>query len=418
MNLLQTEHYAVEQLLLRLLLVLAIIVAASRIFGKMARVVGQPKEMGEILAGIALGPSLFGRLAPSAYDALFTSDVKRGLAILSQIGLVFLMILIGAEFPFRRAQRAVPGAVGIAIAGIATPFLLTIAAAPLFVRGIGIPDDRRLPFSLLLATAVSITAIPMMGRILRATGLTQSRVGVTSITAAAIDDVLGWILLGAVVGVHEAGADVSRIALALGGTLVLGAAAVVAGRVLERRLPEARYTDGLPEADLALVLIVAFCLCAATNALGIFSIFGGFIAGVAISFHRPLATALDERLHDVVAVFLLPIFFMSSGLKTDVYGQGGAGLGLLGLLIVIAFAGKLIPCTIAARAAGLPRNEALATGLLMNTRGLMALVVINVGYDLQVFPKPVFFMLVTMAVVTTAVTTPGLRRLLPRVEPL
>jgi len=418
MNLLQTEHYAVEQLLLRLLLVLALIVAASRIFGKMARVVGQPKEMGEILAGIAFGPSLFGRFAPTAYGALFTADVKRSLAILSQIGLVFLMILIGAEFPFRRARAAVPGAVGIAVAGIATPFLLTIAAAPAFVRGIGITDEHRLAFSLLLATAVSITAIPMMGRILLATGLTQSRVGVTSITAAAIDDVLGWILLGAVVGVHEAGTDIGRISLALGGTLVLGVAAIIAGRWLERGLPEARYADGLPAGDLALVLVVAFCLCAATNALGIFSIFGGFIAGVAISFHRPLATALDERLQDVVAVFLLPIFFMSSGLKTDVYGQGGAGFGLLALLIVIAFAGKLIPCALAARAAGLPRNEAIAVGVLMNTRGLMALVVINVGYDLQVFPKPVFFMLVTMAVVTTAVSTPALKRLLPRAEPM
>ena len=418
MNLLQTEHYAVEQLLLRLLLALALIVVASRVFGRLARALGQPKEMGEILAGIAFGPSLFGRFAPDAYGALFTGDVKRSLAVLSQIGLVFLMILIGAEFPFRRARTAVRGAVGIAALGIATPFLLTIAAAPVFVRGIGIADEHRLPFSLLLATAVSITAIPMMGRILRVTGLTQSRVGVTSITAAAIDDVLGWILLGAVVGVHEAGADLGRIALALGGTLALGAGAVVLGRILERRIPDERYADGLPPGDLALVLVVAFCLCAATNALGIFSIFGGFIAGVAISFHRPLAAALDERLHDVVAVFLLPIFFMSSGLKTDVYGQGGAGLRLLALLVLIAFAGKLVPCALAARAAGLPRNEALAVGFLMNTRGLMALVVINVGYDLQIFPKPIFFMLVTMAVLTTAVTTPALRRLLPHAEPL
>lgn len=420
MNPLHTEHFAVEQLLLRLLVVLALIVLASQVFGRLLRRFGQPKEVGEILAGVFFGPTVVGRLLPGAYDAMLTPDVKRTLSVLSQLGLVFLMVLIGAEFPFKKLRVAIHGATGVAVAGIAVPFALTLAAAPLYVRALGISPDHEVPFSLLFATAVSITAIPMMGRILREVGLTRTRVGLMSITAAAIDDVLGWILLGAVIGVHEAGVDGVRIALALGATLVLAVGAVIAGRVLEAKLPESRYANGLPPLDLAAVLVVALLLCAATNAIGIFSIFGGFIAGAAISFHRPLAQALDDRLHDVVSVFFLPVFFMSSGLKTDIRGMGesGASWALLGLLIAIAFAGKLVPCAVAARAAGLSRREAAAVGVLMNTRALMALVVINIGYDLQIFPKPVFFMLVAMALVSTIVTTPVLRRLVPHADPL
>jgi Kef-type K+ transport system membrane component KefB len=419
-NPLQTEHYALEQTLLRLLVVLALIVFASQIVGRLLRRFGQPKEVGEILAGVFFGPSVVGGLFPGAYDVMLTADVKRSLSVMSQLGLVLLMILIGAEFPFKRLRVAIRGAVGVAIAGIAVPFLLTLALSPLFLRYLEIPPEHKIPFSLLLATAVSITAIPIMGRILREVGLTRTRIGLLSITAAAIDDVLGWILLGAVIGVHEAGVSGVRIAVALTATLALGVGAIVAGRLLEAKLPEDRYAKGLPPLDLAIVLVVSLLLCALTNAIGIFSIFGGFIAGAAISFHRPLAQALDDRLHDVVAVFFLPIFFMFSGLRTDIrgMGDGGTAWALLALLILVAFVGKLAPCTIAARAAGLPGNEALAVGFLMNTRGLMALVVINIGYDLQVFPKPVFFMLVTMALVSTLVATPVLRRLVPHAEPL
>jgi Kef-type K+ transport system membrane component KefB len=419
-NPLGTEHYALEHLLLRLFVVIALIVLASQLFGRLFRRWGQPKEVGEILAGVVFGPSLLGGLFPGAYAVLLTPDVTRSLSVTSQLGLVLLMVLIGAEFPFKRLRVAIHGAISVAVAGIAAPFALTVLVSPVFLRALDIPAEHHVPFTLLLATAVSITSIPIMGRILREVGLTRTRVGLLSITAAAIDDVLGWILLGAVIGVHEAGVDAVRVAAALTATFALVAGALAVGRVLEARLPEERYEKGLPPLDLAVVLVAAMLLCAATNAIGIFSIFGGFITGVAISFHGPLARALDDRLHDVVAVFFLPIFFMSSGLKTDIRGMGGGGAAwaLLLLLLVVAFVGKLVPCTLAARAAGLKRDEAAAVGFLMNTRGLMALVVINIGYDLQVFPKAVFFMLVTMAIVSTVVTTPILRRLVPHAEGL
>jgi Kef-type K+ transport system membrane component KefB len=420
LNALASEHHAIEQILLRLLVVLAVLVFVSLLAGRLARRLGQPKEVGEILAGVLLGPSLLGRLAPAVSAALLTPEVTRSLSVLSQLGLVLLMIVIGAEFPFKKLRVAIRGATGVALAGLIVPFALTLMVAPVFVRTLGIPADGALTFSLLLATAMSITSIPIMGRILRALGLTHTRVGLLSITAAAIDDVLGWIVLGAVIGMQDAPAGGLRIAIALGATLALALAAIAAGRFLEARLPEERYASGLPAADLAVVLGVAFVLCALTNAIGIFSIFGGFLTGAAISFHRPLAVALDERLHDVVAVFFLPVFFMFSGLKTNIYGMGtgAASWWLLVLLLVVAFAGKLIPCTLAARLSGLPPRESAAVGFLMNTRALMALVVINIGRDLKVFPEPVFFMLVVMSLLSTVVTTPVLRRLVPHADPL
>jgi len=415
-----TEHHAIEGLLLRLLIVLAALVFLSLLFGRIARRFGQPKEVGEILAGIALGPTLVGRVFPRAWEAVLTPDVKQSVSVLSQLGLVLLMILIGAEFPFRRVGGTIRGAAGVAIAGIAAPFGLTLAIAPLFVRALAIPPERAVVFSLLLATAVSITSIPIMGRILRALSLTETRVGLVSITAAAIDDVLGWTLLGAVVGVAQAGIDGGGVLIALAGAALLAAGAVLTGRWLAAHVPEERYTAGIPPTDLALVLGSALLLCAATNAIGIFSIFGGFLAGVAISFHRPLARALDAQLHAVVSVLFLPIFFMFSGLKTDLTGLGGSATtwSLLGALLLAAFAGKILPCAWIARRSGFPPREAWAVGILMNTRALMALVVINVGYDLKIFPKAVFVMLVTVAVVSTVITTPLLRRLVPRAEPL
>ena len=415
-----TEHHAIEGLLLRLLIVLAALVFLSLLFGGIARRFGQPKEVGEILAGIALGPTLVGRLFPRMWEAVLTPDVKQSVSVLSQLGLVLLMILIGAEFPFRRVRGAIRGAAGVAIAGIAAPFGLTLAIAPLFVRALAIPHERAVVFSLLLATAVSITSIPIMGRILRALSLTGTRVGLVSITAAAIDDVLGWTLLGAVVGVAQVGIDGGGIVIALVGAALLATGAVLTGRWLAAHVPEERYAAGMPPTDLALALGSALVLCAATNAIGIFSIFGGFLAGVAISFHRPLARALDAQLHDVVSVLFLPIFFMFSGLKTDLTGLGDSTTiwSLLGLLLIAAFAGKIFPCAWIARRSGFPPREAWAVGILMNTRALMALVVINVGYDLKIFPKAVFVMLVAVAIVSTVITTPLLRRLVPRAEPV
>jgi Kef-type K+ transport system membrane component KefB len=275
-------------------------------------------------------------------------------------------------------------------------------------------------FRLFFATAVSITAIPIMGRILIHTRLTRTRLGLTSITAAAMDDVLGWLLLGAVVATVTHGRmNVGTLALSFAGVLVLGAAFWALGRYGISRLRVPRTpTGGLPAGWLAAVLTAAFVCATATNALGVFSIFGGFLCGIAGSFNPDLREAIRASIGDLVSVLFLPIFFVFSGLRTDV-GSLGSDPRLwvaLAAVVAVSCASKFGATALAARAMGLPWKESLSIGLLMNTRALMALVVINIGADVGVMSPAAFFWLVTMALFTTVITTPILRRLYPSPE--
>ncbi len=275
-------------------------------------------------------------------------------------------------------------------------------------------------FRLFFATAVSITAIPIMGRILMHTGLTRTRMGLTSITAAAMDDVLGWLLLGAVVATVTHGSmSWPRLALSFGGVLLLAGFFWAAGKfgVSRLRIPR-NATGGLPAGWLAVVLTVVFACAMATNALGVFSIFGGFLCGIAGSFHPELREAVKASIADLVSVLFLPIFFVFSGLRTDVGTLGSDPRLWLALAAVIAVSclSKFGATSLAARGSGLPWKESLSIGLLMNTRALMALVVINIGADMGVVSPAAFFWLVTMALFTTVITTPILRRLYPSPE--
>jgi len=413
------SYLALERMLLLLCADLAIIVAAARIFGWLFARVGQPPVVGEILAGVILGPSIGGRLYPGAIQTMLTPQTSAVLSAIAQIGLVLLMLLIGLEFPFERLRDAARASVFVAIAGIAVPFAASYALAG-WLYDISPVAAPELAFRLFFATAVSITAIPIMGRILMHTRLTRTRMGLTSITAAALDDVLGWILLGAVVAMTTHGrADLGSLARSLGGVAALGIAFWAAGRFGLSRLTIRRASSGgLTSGALAAVLIVVFLAATATNALGVFSIFGGFLCGIAGSFHRDLSEGIRASIGDLVAVLLLPIFFVFSGLRTDV-GSLGSDPKLwmaLGIVIVVACASKLGATALAARASGLPWKESLSIGLLMNTRALMALVVINVGADMGVISPAAFFWLVTMALFTTVVTTPILTRLYPSPE--
>jgi Kef-type K+ transport system membrane component KefB len=259
-----------------------------------------------------------------------------------------------------------------------------------------------------------------MGRILIHTRLTRTRMGLTSITAAALDDVLGWILLGAVVSMVTHGhADFASLALSLAGVAALGVAFWALGRFGLSRLPIRRTSDGrLTPAQLVAVLVATFAAATATNALGVFSIFGGFLCGIAGSFHRDLAEGIRASIGDLVSVLFLPIFFVFSGLRTDIgsLGSDPALWAALGAVILVACASKFGATSLAARAAGLPWKESLSIGLLMNTRALMALVVINIGADMGVISPAAFFWLVTMALFTTVITTPILVRAYPKPE--
>ena len=366
-----------------------------------------------------LGPSLLGRLYPGAIHALLTPQTSAILSAFAQIGLVLLMLLIGLEFPFDRMRHAAKPAILVAVAGILVPFAASWAlAGPLYALAPG--QSTEAEFKLFFATAVSITAIPIMGRILMHTRLTRTRMGLTSITAAALDDVLGWILLGVVFSTVTRGhADPGTVVISFVGVAMLGAGFWAAGRFgLSRlRVPRTK-SGGLTPGALALVLVVVFATATATNALGVFSIFGGFLCGVAGSFNRDLVESIKSSIGDLVAVLFLPVFFVFSGLRTDVGSLGTDPRLWLALVavVVVACVSKFGATTVAARVAGLGWKESLSIGLLMNTRALMALVVINVGADLGVVSPAAFFWLVAMALFTTVITTPILRRAYPSPE--
>lgn len=413
------SYLALEKTLLLLCANLAIIIGSARFFGWLFGKVGQPPVVGEILAGVILGPSFAGRFYPGAMKTMLTPATSSVLAAMAQVGLVLLMLLIGLEFPFDRLREAARASISVAVAGIAVPFAASYALAGWLLR-IAPVSAPPLAFRLFFATAVSITAIPIMGRILMHTRLTRTRMGLTSITAAALDDVLGWILLGGVVAMTTHGrADLGALALSLAGVVVLGTGFWALGRFGLTRLTIPRApTGGLSAAWLAAVLVVVFAAATATNALGVFSIFGGFLCGIAGSFHRDLADAIRVSIGDLVAVLFLPIFFVFSGLRTDI-GSLGSNVALwtaLVVVILVACASKFGATALAARASGLPWKESLSIGLLMNTRALMALVVINVGADMGVISPVAFFWLVTMALFTTVITTPILSRLYPSPE--
>jgi Kef-type K+ transport system membrane component KefB len=413
------SYLALEKVLLLLCADLAIIIGSARFFGWLFGKVGQPPVVGEILAGVILGPSLLGRLYPGAIQAMLTPKTTGVLSAMAQVGLVLLMLLIGLEFPFDRLREAARASTFVAVAGIAVPFAASYALAGYLFR-ISPVSAPELAFRLFFATAVSITAIPIMGRILMHTRLTRTRMGLTSITAAAIDDVLGWVLLGAVVAMVTHGrADLRSLSLSLVGVMVLAAAFWAAGRYgLSRLRVPPTAGGGLPASWLAAILVVVFVSAAATNALGVFSIFGGFLCGIAGSFQRDLAEGIRESIGDLVAVLFLPIFFVFSGLRTDI-GSLGADPRLwagLAAVIAVACASKFGATALAARMSGLPWKESLSIGLLMNTRALMALVVINIGADMGVISPAAFFWLVAMALFTTVITTPILTRLYPSPE--
>jgi Kef-type K+ transport system membrane component KefB len=405
----------IEHVLLTVIVQLIVIIGAARIAGVLFRSFGQPQVCGEIAAGLILGPSLLGGLFPAVFHTIFNPSVGQIFSVLSQIGLILLMFLIGLEFDFGhlRAHRHV--AFSISAAGIVFPFGLGVLIGRLIHAQLGL-EVSRLNFCLFMGTALSITAIPILGRIMIELNINRTRIGSLTISAAALDDVSGWIILAFVTAIVRARFDPVRTALMVLETAGYGVFMALAARPLLKKWTQSvlqKDRGELSLSSLAIVLILIFVSAAVTNLIGIFSIFGGFMMGAILFDQSEFREAVRRRLHDFVMVFFLPIFFTYTGLRTDIGTmQGGLLWGLCGLVLVAAVAGKWGGCMAAAILNGEGPREAALIGVLMNTRALMELIVINIGYDLGIIPKTVFFMLVFMAVVTTYMTTPLLRRLI------
>ena len=408
-----------ESLLFHILLQLIVMIAAARLGNQLLRRLGQPGVIGEIFAGLLLGPSLFGHLFPEEFTYLFKSDgAAVPITILSQIGLVLLMFQIGADFEFAHLTRPRNRNGMLAIAGLSVgvPFVLGFcigrASGPYLAPGID-----SLTYCLFFGVGLAITAVPILGRILREFDLTSTEIGVVAISAAALNDVVGWVLLAGISAYASAHFSAGALGLQVAGILALGAFAwFVLRRVVDWMLVRFPLQNGqVPPNLMTFIICLVFAMGICTYKLGIFTIFGGFLAGLLFHHDRKFVEAWRTQVGQFVLVYFLPIFFTATGLRTNVLGLTSASdWSWLALVLAAAILGKIIPVYLAGRAAGFKPQEAAVLGSLMNTRALMELIVLNIGFDLGFIPQNVFTMLVIMAVVTTIMTGPLLRVLLPR----
>ncbi|HTV78074.1 MAG TPA: cation:proton antiporter [Steroidobacteraceae bacterium] len=407
-----------EGLLFGILLQLIVMIAAARIGNQLLRRLGQPGVIGEIVAGLLLGPSLFGHFFPAASVALFGAQASTPITIISQIGLVLLMFQIGIDFEFGHLARPKNrwATLGIAAASVSVPFLLGFGIGRVSATHLAAAIDP-LTYSLFFGVGLAITAVPILGRILREFDLTGTEIGVVAISAAAVNDVTGWVLLAGISAYASAEFSARAIALQVGGILLLAAVAWFVLRRLATRLLSIMPVSGgaMPPNLMTVIVCLIFVMGICTYKLGIFTIFGGFLAGLLFHHDKRFVEAWRAQVGKFVLVFFLPVFFTYTGLRTNVLGLASASdWWWLGVVLVAAIVGKMVPVYIAGRLTGFAHQEATVLGTLMNTRALMELIVLNIGFDLGFIPQKVFTMLVIMAVVSTVMTGPLLRVQLPR----
>lgn len=392
--------------LLHVLVALVAVIITGRVLGRMLVYLGQPAVIGEVLAGIVLGPSLLGRISPELSTALLPPSVAPYLGIVAQFGVILYMFLVGLELDTGLLRQRAHATIAISHASIIVPFLLGGCLALELYPRLSNSSVPFTSFALFLGVAMSITAFPVLARILTDRGLSKSRWGVVALTCAATDDVTAWCLLAFVVGVAQAqvGSALLVSVLALGYIGFM----FVALRPLAQRLA-VRCEAGVGTDTIALVLVGVLLSALATEAIGIHAIFGAFVLGAVIPHDSKLARVLTRRLKDLVAIVLLPAFFALTGMRTEIGLVAGLEEWLIcGLIIAVATVGKFGGTVAAARFTGIGWREAAGLGVLMNTRGLMELIVLNIGLELRVISPTLFAMMVLMALATTAMTAPAL----------
>jgi Kef-type K+ transport system membrane component KefB len=398
-----------------LLLQVGLVLALSRLVGCLFRRLRQPQVMGEMVAGILLGPSVFGIVLPSLSAALFPPGSLGFLSALSQIGLVFYMFLVGLRLEPEKLKSHSHVAVVTSHASIIVPFALgNLLALYLYPR----LSDASAPFihfSLFVGTAMSITAFPVLARILTDLDLVRTRVGSLALACAAVDDVSAWCILAGVILLVRSGAAGLPLWVTIFGTMVFAGLMFFAVRPALRQIGRFYGKNGrLSPNMLALVMCLMIAAASATEALGIHALFGAFVFGVMMPKDSSLVATFTEKLEGMTVVLLLPLFFALTGLRTSLAILTGAGMWYYCLIIIgVAILGKLGGSMIAARMCGMPWREAGALGILMNTRGLMELVVLNIGLDIGAISSSMFTMMVLMAILTTFMATPILEAIYP-----
>jgi Kef-type K+ transport system membrane component KefB len=401
---------AASNALPHVLLALAAIIVIGRTLGSLLRSIGQPPVMGEVLGGILLGPSLLGVVAPDISAYILPAAVAPYLSVIAQLGVILYMFLVGLELNGDLLRGRAGAAVLTSHASIVVPFVFgSILALRLYPR-FSTTDVSFTSFALFIGIAMSITAFPVLARILTDRGMHQTALGAVALTCAAVDDVTAWCLLALVVGVAQARIHDALTVLLLTGAFIAATFLVVRPAVV-RLL--SRFGDGPPTehvfaCTLASLLLAAFL----TERIGIHAIFGAFLFGAVIPHDSNLARVLTARLHDLVTVLLLPAFFAFTGMRTQIgLVSGRSEWMMIALIILVATAGKFGGTIAAARLTGMRWRHAASLGILMNTRGLMELIVLNIGLDLAVISPKLFSMMVLMALATTFATTPVLQLL-------
>jgi Kef-type K+ transport system membrane component KefB len=394
--------------LVLLLMQIAVIVGFTRLFGSLFRRLGQPRVVVEIAAGIVLGPSLLGLVWPAAAAFLFPAWSLPALGTLSQIGLILFMFVVGMHLDTGAARKRADAAVLISHSSMVFPFFLGVASACFLYPRFAGAQIGFMPFALFMGIAMSVTAFPVLARILNERRLTGTMVGSLALTCAAIDDISAWCLLALVVAIAKAG-PLSEAAVTVALTIAyLGVMLWVVRPLLARVLERQRAAGVDDRSWMALVLLVVLCSAMVTEVIGIHALFGAFFAGVVMPKEAELRARTSERVEYVSELVLLPLFFALTGLRTQIGLLDSAHLwGICVLLIGVAVLGKLVGGACAARlSGGITWRDAWLLGALLNTRGLMELVVLNIGFEMGILSPAIFTMLVLMALVTTVMTGP------------
>jgi Kef-type K+ transport system membrane component KefB len=387
---------------------LIIIILASVFLGAVFNRIGQPKVIGEIVAGIILGPSLLGSLLPGVSNFIFPAASFASLQMLSQLGLILFMFIIGMEVDPGIVRKKIPSALVISHASIAIPFGLGIILSYFLYRKFAPENVPFYAFSLFIGIAMSITAFPVLASIIREKGLSGTRLGNIAITCAATDDITAWcllaIVLSAVTGV-SAGASLNILLL----TIVYVGGMLLLIRPLMKKLFSYKANDGKINGPvLALIFALLFLSACCSELIGIHVLFGAFIAGISMPARADIRCLLIGKIESF-SLILLPLFFAYTGLRTRIGQLDDPMLWLTCIAIcMVAIAGKFGGSAIAARIMGESVHDSLAIGALMNTRGLVELIVLNIGYDIGILSPRLFTMLVLMALVTTFLTSPAL----------
>lgn len=404
-----------SQIVLQLFIQVALILLICQIAGFIMKKIGQPQVVGEMIAGIVLGPSLLGLLWPQLQSQIFPKAANSGLYILSQVGVVLYMFLVGIEIDKVSLRQNIRSAVAISLSGIFAPLVLGAGLAFFLFNDSRLftPGTSTWSGMLFMGAAMSITALPVLARIIQERNLLGTRLGNLSLTSGAVSDVVAWCILAFTLA--NVTGQISVALFAIGGAAIYTVVVWFGGRpALNWLSKRAEEKNGLTRWEFTLVLIALMLGAWFTDAAGIHAVFGAFILGLAMPRGK-LTEQLRHYIEPLTLNFLLPLFFIYSGLNTQLSLVNSGYLWLLtGIVLVVAFAGKAIACWLAALASGMNQRESLAIGTLMNTRGLVELVILNIGLEKGIITPTLFTIMVIMALVTTFMTTPLFKLIYPR----